>query len=62
MEIGNDALTNKIRRANEIEDFFVILTDKGELESIFSRVNVELSWTSRSVQTMDDLALDAYKV
>ena len=39
LQVGNDALPKEIRRADNVQHFFMVVAQKGELEAILGGVN-----------------------
>jgi hypothetical protein len=62
LQISDDALAKQIRRANEIQDFVIVVTDERKLEPIFSGINGDGTRPSGTVQAMHSLALDTSQV
>lgn len=62
LEVGDDALTDEVRRPDDVEDLVVIPADEGELEAVLGRVNRDRLRACVAVQAVNDLALDAGEV
>jgi hypothetical protein len=62
LQISDDALAQQIRRANEIQDFIVIITNEREFESIFGGINGDGTRPSRTIQAVHSLALDTSQI
>jgi hypothetical protein len=62
LQISDDALAQQIRRANEIQDFVVVVTDEREFESIFGGINGDGTRPGRTIQAVHGLALDASQI
>jgi hypothetical protein len=62
LQISDDALAQQIRRANEIQDFVIIVTDERKLESIFCGVNGDSTRPGGTVQAVHSLALDTSQI
>jgi hypothetical protein len=55
-------LPNKIRASYDLENLVVVLSDEGELEAIFCRVNGDCPGFGSPVKTVNDLTFDSSEV
>lgn len=62
LEVTNNTLSDKVGSSDNLEDFIVVLSDKGELESILCWVDGDGSRLGTSVKAVDDVALDSGEV
>lgn len=62
LKVGDDALTDKVRGPDDVEDFVVVLAHEGELESVLGGVDRYRARLGVTIQAVYDLALDASEV
>lgn len=62
LQIGDDALADQVGRSDDVQDFFVVLTDESELEAVFSRVDRDRLRSCVAVEAVNGLAFDAGEV
>lgn len=62
LEVGDDALADEVGRSDDVKHLIVVLPDQGELEPVLGRIDGNRLGLCRSVETMDNLALDSCKI
>lgn len=62
LQVGDDALSDQVRVANDLQDLVVILLDQGQLEPILGGVDLNGARASSAVKTVYCGSLDAGKV
>ena len=62
LQVGNDALPKKIRRADNVQHFFMVVAKKCKLEAILCGVDRNRAGSCGPIQAVDRLALDASEV
>jgi hypothetical protein len=55
-------LADQVGRANDMKHFIIILSDKGELEAIFGRIDGNALRSGITVEAMNDFAFDTGEV
>lgn len=62
LQVGNNALTDQIGRADNVQYLVIILAHEREFESVLCRVNRDRTRFGIAVEAVHDLALDASQV
>lgn len=62
LQVGDDALSHEIGRANNVQDLVVILPQERQFEAILSGIDGDSSRLGVAIQTVHHLALDAREV
>ena len=62
LEIPDNALTDKVTGANDLQYLVVVLPDESQLEAVLCGINGDGAGASRSVEAVDGLALDTGEV
>ena len=58
LQVGDDTLSDQLRRSHHVEHFVVLAVDQRQLELEFGRVDVEDARPSFAIETEDAVALD----
>jgi len=62
LEVSNDALSDQVRVSNDLQDFIVVLLDKGELEAVLRGIDLNGSRSGGPVQAVNGRPLDSSQV
>ena len=62
LQIRDDTLSQEIRRANNVQHFFMVVAEKCQLETVLSGVDRDRAGSCGPVKAVDRLALDASEV
>ena len=62
LQVCNDTLTQQIRRADNVQHFFMIVPEKCQLETVLRGVDRDRAGPCGPVKAVDRLALDASEV
>jgi len=62
LQVGDDALTQQCRCANDMKHFLVVIMQQRKLESILSWIECDSPWARRAIQAVDSLAFDTCEV
>jgi hypothetical protein len=62
LQVGDDALAQQCRCANDVKHFLIVIAQQRKLESILSWIECDCPWTCRAIQAVDSLAFDTCKV
>ena len=62
LQIRDDILSQEIRRANNVQHFFMVVAKKCKLEAILCGVDRNRAGSCGPIQAVDRLALDASEV
>lgn len=53
LQVGDNALTDEVRGANDLKHFIIVFLDQRELESVLCRVDCDCPGLCLSIQTVD---------
>ena len=62
LQISDNALTDQVRRANDLQDLVIVFADESELEAILGGVDGDSPWLSGAVEAVNNLALDSSEI
>lgn len=62
LQVGNDALTDKIRSPDDMEDLVVVLPHQRQFETILRWIDWDRSRFRVTIEYMDNLSFDASQV
>jgi len=62
LQVTDNALTNKVTAADDLQHLVVVLSDKSELEAVLCGVDGDRLRLGGTIKAVDDLTLDSCKV
>jgi hypothetical protein len=62
LKVSDDALTEQIRRPDDVQYLLIIVAEESEFEAILGRIKGDCFGASSAIKGVDGLALDASKV
>jgi hypothetical protein len=62
LQVSNDALTNQVRSANDVQDFLIVVADQSQLEAVLGWIDDDSARLGIAVKAVDGLALDPSQI